>query len=357
MNESTAWELVLHRDTSADERFLYGVTTTGIYCRPSCPSRKPKRDNIAFFSSVEAAERAGFRACQRCRPNRAKSPNPAIQRAREFIDTHIADLSEEKLTLERLGDEAGMSPYHLQRKFKEALGLTPAQYTRARKSQRLKDELKRGETVSRASFGAGYSSSSRAYEDAPTHLGMTPASYKRGGAGAQIDYVIVPTSLGFLLVGATDRGVCAVTLGDNSAMLEAALEEEYPAAMRIRANDPSSTLRTLVESVVASVEGSNAPSEIPLDVQGSAFQWKVWRELQKIPSGETRSYAEIADAIGSPKAVRAVASAIANNRVAVLIPCHRVIRQSGELGGYRWGLERKQRLIEKEHASRGKTTS
>ncbi|HEV7387802.1 MAG TPA: bifunctional DNA-binding transcriptional regulator/O6-methylguanine-DNA methyltransferase Ada [Gemmatimonadaceae bacterium] len=357
MNEATAWELVLHRDASADERFLYGVTTTGIYCRPSCPSRKPKRDNIAFFSSVEAAERAGFRACQRCRPNRAKSPNTAIQRVRDYIDNHIADLSDERITLERLGDEAGMSPYHLQRKFKEALGLSPAQYLRARKSQRLKDELKRGETVSRASFGAGYSSSSRAYEDAPAHLGMTPASYKRGGAGAQIDYVIVTTSLGFLLVGATERGVCAVTLGDEPEHLEAALEEEYPAATRVRAKDPSNSLRTLVEAVVASVEGSHKASEIPLDVQGSAFQWKVWRELQKIPFGETRSYAEIADAIGSPKAVRAVASAIANNRVAVIIPCHRVIRQSGELGGYRWGLERKQSLIAKEQASRGKSTS
>jgi AraC family transcriptional regulator of adaptative response/methylated-DNA-[protein]-cysteine methyltransferase len=250
-----------------------------------------------------------------------------------------------------------MSPYHLQRKFKEALGLSPAQYLRARKSQRLKDELKRGETVSRASFGAGYSSSSRAYEDAPAHLGMTPASYKRGGAGAQIDYVIVTTSLGFLLVGATERGVCAVTLGDEPEHLEAALEEEYPAATRVRAKDPSNSLRTLVEAVVASVEGSHTASEIPLDVQGSAFQWKVWRELQKIPFGETRSYAEIADAIGSPKAVRAVASAIANNRVAVIIPCHRVIRQSGELGGYRWGLERKQSLIAKEQASRGKSTS
>jgi AraC family transcriptional regulator of adaptative response/methylated-DNA-[protein]-cysteine methyltransferase len=357
MNESTAWELVLHRDVSADERFLYGVTTTGIYCRPSCPSRKPKRDNIAFFSSVEAAERAGFRACQRCRPNRAKSPDAAIQRTREFIDNHIADLGEEKITLERLGDEAGMSPYHLQRKFKEAVGLTPAQYMRARKSQRLKDELRRGETVSRASFGAGYSSSSRAYEDASIHLGMTPASYKRGGAGAQIEYVIVPTSLGSLLVGATDRGVCAVTLGDSAGSLEAALAEEYPAATRIRADNPSSSLRTMVEAVVALVEGSSTSSEIPLDVQGSAFQWKVWRELQRIPFGETRSYGDIAKAIGSPKAVRAVASACANNKVAVVIPCHRVVRQTGSLGGYRWGVERKRELIAKERANSGRSTS
>lgn len=357
MNETAAWELVLHRDASADDRFLYGVTTTGIYCRPSCPSRKPKRNNIAFFSSVESAERAGFRACQRCRPNRAKSPNIAIERARDFIDRHVADLSDERITLERLGEESGMSPYHLQRKFKETLGLTPSQYLRARRSERLKEELKRGETVSRASFGAGYSSSSRTYEDAATHLGMTPARYKSGGAGTRIDYVIVPTSLGLLLVGATDRGVCAVTLGDDAAILEDALAREYPAATRTRASDPSSSLRSWVEAIVATVEGSSTPSEIPLDVQASAFQWKVWRELQKIPFGETRSYAAIASAIGSPRAVRAVASAIANNRIAVVIPCHRVIRQSGELGGYRWGLERKQRLIAKEHASRGKSSS
>ncbi|MFL5522557.1 MAG: bifunctional DNA-binding transcriptional regulator/O6-methylguanine-DNA methyltransferase Ada [Gemmatimonadaceae bacterium] len=357
MNEATAWESVLHRDASADDQFLYGVTTTGIYCRPSCPSRKPKRDNVAFFSSIESAERAGFRACQRCRPNRAKAPGTAVARARAYIDRHIADPSEEKITLERLGEVAGMSPYHLQRKFKEGLGLSPAQYIRALKSERMKDELKRGETVSRASFGAGYSSSSRAYEDAARHLGMTPARYKRGGAGTRIEYVIVPTSLGQLLVGATERGVCAVTLGDDGQALEDALQREYPAATRSRVTDPSSSLSAWVEAVVATVEGSNVSAEIPLDVQASAFQWKVWRELQQIPFGETRSYAEIANAIGSPTAVRAVATAIANNRVAVLIPCHRVIRQSGELGGYRWGLERKQRLIAKEQATRGPRTS
>jgi AraC family transcriptional regulator of adaptative response/methylated-DNA-[protein]-cysteine methyltransferase len=266
-------------------------------------------------------------------------------------------MNDEKITLERLGDVAEMSPYHLQRKFKQALGLSPAQYIRAQKSERMKTELKRGETVSRASFGAGYSSSSRVYEDAATHLGMTPAKYKRGGEGTQIEYVIVPTSLGQLLVGATDRGVCAVTLGDDARVLEDALDEEYPAAIRSRATDPSSPISAWVKAVVATVEGATVSSEIPLDVQASAFQWRVWRELQKIPFGETRSYAEIANAIGSPTAVRAVATAIANNRVAVIIPCHRVIRQSGDLGGYRWGIERKQRLIAKEQAARGQRTS
>lgn len=352
MNETIAWESVLHRDESADDRFLYGVTTTGIYCRPSCPSRRPRRDNVAFFSSAEAAERAGFRACQRCRPNRVKSPSRAVQRALDYIDNHIADLSNDRITLEQLGEESGLSPYHLQRKFKAAIGLTPAQYARARKSERLKGELKRGETVSRATFGAGYGSSSRVYEDAGARLGMTPATYKRGGAGTHIQYVIAKTSLGTLLVGATDRGVCAVTLGDDAKNLEAALEREYPAAKRTRVASPASSLAAWVGEIVASVDGQRPAPDIPLDLQASAFQWKVWRELQKIPFGETRSYSEIASTIGSPKAVRAVASACANNRVAVVIPCHRVVRQSGSLGGYRWGLERKRMLLEKERASR-----
>lgn len=357
MNEAVAWESILHRDPSADDRFLYAVTTTGIYCRPSCPSRRPKRGNVAFFSSVEAAERAGFRACQRCRPNHVKSSNRAVERARDYIDTHIADLGEQRITLELLGEKSGLSPYHLQRKFKELLGLTPAQYIRARKSERLKGELKRGETVSRATFGAGYSSSSRVYGSADAQLGMTPATYRRGGAGAHIDYVITGTSLGSLLVAATDRGVCAVTLADDATSLEAALEREYPAATRTRVADPSSSLGGWVAKIVAAVDGESARPDVPIDVQASAFQWKVWRELQKIPFGETRSYGEIANAIGSAKAVRAVANACANNRVAVVVPCHRAVRLDGGLGGYRWGLERKRKLLENERALRDEGTS
>jgi len=357
MNEAKAWESVLQRDPTADDRFLYAVTTTGIYCRPSCPSRRPKRDNVSFFSSAAAAEHAGFRACRRCRPNRVKSPHPAVERARDYIDTHIADLGDERITLELLGEHSGLSPYHLQRKFKELLGLTPAQYIRARKSELLKGELKRGETVSRATFGAGYGSSSRVYGDSDQRLGMTPATYRRGGAGAHIDYVTARTSLGTLLVAATDRGVCAVTLGNDAKTLEAALEREYPAATRTRVATPSSSLGLWVAEIIEAVDSDRVRLDIPLDIQASAFQWKVWRELQKIPFGETRSYGEIATAIGSPKAVRAVASACANNQAAVVIPCHRVVRQSGALGGYRWGLERKRRLLEKEHATREKGAS
>jgi AraC family transcriptional regulator of adaptative response/methylated-DNA-[protein]-cysteine methyltransferase len=351
MNEAIAWESVLRRDASADERLLYGVTTTGIYCRPSCPSRRPKRDNVAFFSSSAAAEHAGFRACQRCTPNRAKSPHRGVERARVYIDSHIGDLGEERITLDLLGEQAGLSPYHLQRKFKEIVGLTPAQYVRARKSERLKGELKRGETVSRATFGAGYGSSSRVYGESDKTLGMTPATYRRGGAGARIEYVTAKTSLGTLLVGATNRGVCAVTLGNSVKVLEEGLEREYPAATRTRVRTPSHSLGMWVAEIIESVDSDRVRLDIPLDIQASAFQWRVWRELQKIPFGETRSYGEIATAIGAPKAVRAVASACANNRAAIVIPCHRVVRQGGALGGYRWGLERKRRLLEKEHAT------
>src|SRR5438132_4306273 len=298
MNEAIAWESVLHRDRSADDRVLYGVKTTGIYCRPSCPSRRPKRDNVAFFSSVEAAEGAGFRACRRCRPNRVKSENRAVELARAYIDSHVPDLNDERITLELLGGQAGLSPYHLQRKFKELIGLTPAQYIRARKSERLKGELKRGETVSRASFGAGYGSSSRVYDDAGARLGMTPATYRRGGAGTQIDYVIAATSLGALLVAATDRGVCAVQLGDSAENLEAALEHEYPAASATRVAPSTSSLGVWVEEIINAIDGTSTRPDVPIDVKASAFQWKVWRELQKITLGETRSYGEIASAIG-----------------------------------------------------------
>lgn len=358
VNESTAWKSVLHRDARSDGAFVYAVATTGIYCRPSCPSRRPKRGNVRFFYSAKAAERAGFRACQRCLPQSAAKPGSvAVGRARDYIDRRLTEDGGEAITLDRIASEAGLSPHHLQRRFKDIIGLTPAQYVRARKSERLKNELRRGETVSRATYGAGYGSSSRVYESAATQLGMTPATYQRGGAGAHIDYVLAKTSLGYLLVAATERGLCAVTLGDDTSKLESALAAEYPAAIRERVTAPSSALGAWVGDVVASLDGERSGADIPLDVQASAFQWKVWSELRKIPVGETRSYTEVAVAIGSPKAARAVAMACANNRVAVVIPCHRVVRQGGELGGYRWGLERKRQLIEKERAARNAAAS
>ena len=360
INESRAWSSVLSRDKASDGDFIYAVVTTGIYCRPSCPSKRPHRENVKFFPSVELAEREGFRACQRCSPGKAGDSIAAIQRARSFIDRSVNEFGEERLTLDRIAREAGISPHHLQRRFKAVVGVTPAEYSRARRSEKLKLELRRGETVSRATFGAGYGSSSRVYESADAQLGMTPATYQRGGAGVRIDYVVAKTSLGYLLVAATNRGVCAVTLGDDPALLEARLAAEYPAATRERVDNgdaltantaPSAALSSWVSDIVAAVESGRTGSDLPLDLEATAFQWKVWRELQKIPAGETRSYSDIAAAIGSPKAVRAVASACAQNRVALVIPCHRVLRSGGELGGYRWGIERKQKLLEKESAA------
>ena len=358
IDESKAWTSVLARDESTDPSLVYAVATTGIYCRPSCPSRRPKRDNVTFFSSAQAAERSGFRACLRCRPNKErKKIDDAVARARDYIDSSLLELSDDRITLEVLAEKAGMSPFHLQRKFKATLGLSPAAYVRARKSERLKSELRRGETVSRATYGAGYGSSSRVYDGASTQLGMTPATYRRGGSGMQIEYVIARTSLGALLVAATERGVCAVTLGDDSEALEKSLAAEFPAAERVRALAPSSSLGAWIADIVSSLDGEKTQADIPIDVQASAFQWKVWRALQQIPFGETRSYGEIAREIGSPRGARAVATACANNRVAVIIPCHRVIRSGGALGGYRWGLERKQSLLDRERSARERGTS
>jgi AraC family transcriptional regulator of adaptative response/methylated-DNA-[protein]-cysteine methyltransferase len=369
LSETTAWNSVLSRDETADGAFVYAVATTGIYCRPSCPSRRPKRGNVRFFYSAKAAERAGFRACQRCLPKNGVSLSTlAVARARDYIDRQLAENGAEGMTLDRIAEEVGLSPHHLQRRFKAIIGLTPAQYARAVRSERLKQELRRGETVSRAVYGAGYGSSSRLYEGANAQLGMTPATYQRGGAGVSIEYVIAETSLGSLLVAATEKGICSVMLGDAAEMLEERLAAEYPSAQRryvpvdgsVLANaSTSSRLARWVRQVVANVDGEHGVSatDIPLDLKASAFQWKVWRELQKIPAGETRSYSEIAAAIGSPKAVRAVASACASNRAALVIPCHRVVRRGGELGGYRWGIERKQKLLEKESAARKDVSS
>jgi AraC family transcriptional regulator of adaptative response/methylated-DNA-[protein]-cysteine methyltransferase len=353
VNEVTAWKSVLHRDQRADGAFVYAVATTGIYCRPSCPSRRPKRGNVRFFYSAKAAERAGFRACQRCGKGSAGSNAlAAVERARAFIDESIVQSGDERVTLDVIAREARLSPHHLQRRFKEIVGLTPAQYARARRNEKLKRELRNGETVSRATYGAGYGSSSRVYESADAQLGMTPATYQRGGAGAHISYVVANTSLGHLLVAATERGICSVTLGEKVEALQAGLATEYPAAQREQVTHAGNALEAWVTEIVANLDNGRATSSLPLDLQATAFQWKVWRELQRIPAGETRSYSEVAAAIGSPKATRAVASACAKNQVALIIPCHRVVRRGGQLGGYRWGVDRKRELIEKERAAR-----
>ncbi|HEU4564519.1 MAG TPA: bifunctional DNA-binding transcriptional regulator/O6-methylguanine-DNA methyltransferase Ada [Gemmatimonadaceae bacterium] len=344
------WRAVEARDGAWDGRFVYAVTSTGVYCRPSCPSRRPRRRNVRFFEAPAAAEREGFRACRRCRPSDQPRAVECATRARELLDAHLASGEDGRITLAALGERVGMSPFHLQRVFKSLFGLTPAEYQRARRSDRFKAELKRGETVSRATYGAGFGSSSRAYEVAESHLGMTPATYRRGGEGVTIHHRTVPCSYGHLLVAATDRGLCAVMLGDDPAALERDLAAEYPRAALERGADCGAPLGEWVDAIVSYLDAEGAPPVLPLDVRATAFQWRVWRALQEIPPGETRSYAEVAAAIGAPSAVRAVAGACANNRVALVIPCHRVVRTGGELAGYRWGVERKRRLLEGERA-------
>ena len=340
--DDSRWTAVLGRDEASDGRFVYAVASTGIYCRPSCPSRRPRRNQVRFFSSPSAAETEGFRACRRCEPRKSEpDARRRVREAREYLDRHL----DETVTLERLGAAVGLSPYHLQRSFRRQTGMSPKAYADARRMERMKAGLRKGDTVSRATYDAGYTSTSRAYDHARARIGMTPAAYRRGGAGLRIRYTTLPTSLGVLLVAATDRGLCAVTLGDSVKALEDGLRDEYPAA-RIEAGDDQ--LRAWTTAVVDRLEGSGTAPSPPLDVQGTAFQMRVWEELQRIPMGSTRSYSEVARAIGHPTAARAVAGACAGNPVAVVIPCHRVVRETGEPGGYRWGAERKRAILERE---------
>lgn len=349
IDETTAWNAVVRRDAAWDGRFVYAVATTGVFCRPSCPSRRALRKNVSFHATPEAAARAGFRACKRCRPDGTTNAEACVAEVRRLLDAHVAE-GGERPTLDRLADAVGMSPFHLQRTFKALVGATPAEYVRVRRGERFKAELRGGETVSRATYGAGYGSSSRAYADAAALLGMTPARYRRGGRGMTIRYVVAPCSLGSVLVAGTERGLCAVSLGDDVAALERALRAEYPAAAveaaeSLGAGDP---LAGWVGAIVAYLDARGAAPRAPVDVEGTPFQRRVWDALREIPAGETRSYAEVAAAIGAPRAARAVAAACAGNRVALVIPCHRVVREGGAVSGYRWGVERKRALLERE---------
>ncbi len=338
-----AWKAVLARDAAEDGRFVFAVATTGVYCRPSCPSRRPNRENVSFFSGPPAAEAAGFRACLRCRPASDEAPAAvrAVRRAVAFLETH----ADEKVPLAALARVAGLSPFHFQRTFKKIVGVSPKRYADARKADRLKALLKSGSGVAAAGFEAGYGSSSRTYAAASRHLGATPASYARGGAGLHVRWATVATPLGRLLVGATDRGVCFVTLGDSDGALKASLRREYPEAILER--DPGA-LGDWTSAIAASLSGPEDLSAIPLDFRATTFQRRVFEALRRIPRGETRSYAELAEAIGKPSAVRSVASACARNPVALLVPCHRIVRSDGETGGYRWGEERKKEILKNE---------
>jgi len=333
------WRIVLARDRRYDGAFVYAVRSTGIYCRPSCASRRPRRGQVTFFPIPEAAEREGFRACRRCRPADAASGDPAVALVREACRALEASDAPDVGTLAR---RLGQRPHGLLRAFKRVLGITPRQYRDARRVARFKHELKRRPHVSPAVYEAGYGSSSRVYERADAQLGMTPATYARGGVGTEIAFAVVPCSLGRLLVAATPRGVCRISLGDDAAALEADLAAEFPAA-RIRKD--RSTLEDAVTAILGYLDGSEPHLALPLDIRATAFQRRVWQELQRIPYGETRSYADIARRIGHPTASRAVARACATNPAALVIPCHRVVREDGDLGGYRWGLDRKKALI------------
>ncbi len=340
-DEERRWQSVLARDAEADGAFVYAVRTTGIYCRPICPSRRPRREHVAFFALPAAAEQSGFRACRRCHPEQAIIRDPQVDVVQRICRA-IAANPEEPPTLASLGAAVGLSPYHMQRTFKRVMGITPRQYADACRMNRLKDELRKGEAVTSALYGAGYGSPSRLYERAPAQLGMTPAVYRRGGAGMQMHYTVVPCPLGLLLVAATERGICAITLGDTDDALADGLKREYPAAEIAR---DAFGLDRAVEAIIRHLHGQEPHLDLPLDVQATAFQWRVWEALQAIPYGSTRSYGEIARAIGQPTAARAVAQACATNRVALAIPCHRVVREGGDLGGYRWGVERKRTLL------------
>ncbi|MGI8587742.1 MAG: bifunctional DNA-binding transcriptional regulator/O6-methylguanine-DNA methyltransferase Ada [Chloroflexia bacterium] len=345
MDEERCWQAVVEKDRRMDGAFVYGVRSTGIYCRPSCPSRRPGRAQVRFFAGPEVAEADGFRACLRCRPTDDARPLPgtdAVAQACRLLDT-----AEEPLTLADLGRTVGFSPAHLQRVFKRATGVTPRAYAAARRAARFKAAVQGGESVGAAGYTAGYGSSSRLYEAAPQELGMTPATYKKGGAGQRIGYTTAACPLGRLLVAATDRGICMISLGDEDATLEAALRAEYPAAAIERGG---TGLDAAVEAILRRLRGERQALDLPLDVRATAFQRRVWEALSAIPYGETRSYREIAASIGVPGASRAVGRACAINPVPLIVPCHRAVGSDGDLTGYRWGLERKAALLAGERA-------
>lgn len=336
------WQQVVARDARQDGRFVFAVRTTGVYCRPSCPSRRPRRNSVEFFPTPNEAERAGYRACLRCKPTEISSQAQYVARTRRILDN-----AEGLVTLPQLSKQVGLSPFHLQRLFKRATGLSPREYQSARRMQHVKHGLRKGDDVTTALYDAGFGSSSRLYEKAPQQLGMTPGEYKRGGAGANITFAIAPSPLGRLLVASTERGLCAVRFGENAAGLERDLRAEFHAA-EVHRDDAA--MKQYLEPLLAVIRGENTLVDLPLDVRATAFQMKVWEKLRLIPRGETRSYSDIARAIGNPDAVRAVARACASNPVALAIPCHRVIRSNSEESGYRWGVERKQKLLRQERA-------
>lgn len=337
------WSLVLARDARADGRFVYAVRSTGVFCRPSCPSRRPRRENVEFFESPVQAEQAGYRACRRCSPQERNPQAQKIEAACRYIDDNL-DIT---LSLTAISRHVAVSPFHFQRLFKRILGISPRQYQQARRAGKFRQALLSEGRVTDAIYEAGYSSSSRAYESIPAQLGMTPSAFRRKGEGVEIRYTVLPSELGKLLIATTERGVCAVRFGESDAALLRELKHDFGAAEISRDDHRLARLAGQVKQLLA---GSAGSLNIPIDIQGTAFQQLVWETLRKIPSGETRSYAQVAASIGRPKAVRAVANACASNPVALVVPCHRVVQKNGSLAGYRWGVKRKAALLEKEEA-------
>jgi AraC family transcriptional regulator of adaptative response/methylated-DNA-[protein]-cysteine methyltransferase len=340
------WVAVQKKDRRYDGKFVFAVASTGIFCVPSCPSRRARKENVVFFSRPEEAEAAGFGACLRCKP-KDEGARSRQKRTIDEVCSFIDKNPDRKVTLAVLSDRLGISPFHLQRTFKRAVGITPRQYAEKSKLDTAKLLLKRGESVRKSTYGAGHNSVSWLYSNGEGILGMDPSSYKEGGAGMRISYHITGCRLGRLLVAGTDHGVCAVSLGDSDETLRLRLRNEYPNA-EIGGDDDKPT--GWVDRILTYIEATRPHHlhDLPLDIRATSFQYRVWRELRSIPCGWTKSYTEIARRVGSPKATRAVANACAANPVAIVIPCHRAVRKSGELGGYRRGPERKRALLEKE---------
>lgn len=340
LSDAERWRAVVRRDRGMNGAFVYAVRSTGIYCRVGCPARRPRRSQVEFFPVPAAAERAGYRPCRRCRPKDAVRKHPQVQLVERAC--RALDAGSERVTLAELGRRLAVSPTHLQRVFTRVAGISPRAYAAARRERALRAALRQGRSVSGALYDAGYGSPSRVYERRSRSIGMTPATYRAGGRGERIFWATADSTLGRVLVAATSRGICFVSLGDGEERVVQALGDEFPQAERVR---DDAILGPFLQAVLERLEGRESHQELPLDIRATAFQRRVWDELRKIPVGETVTYTELARRIGRPRAVRAVAGACARNNVAVVIPCHRVVRSDGGLGGYRWGIERKRRLL------------
>ncbi|WP_411726520.1 bifunctional DNA-binding transcriptional regulator/O6-methylguanine-DNA methyltransferase Ada [Methyloglobulus sp.] len=342
-SNDSRWIAVLTRNAEADGTFYYAVKTTGVYCRPSCPARTAKPENVQFYDSAQDAKAAGFRPCLRCKPDQ---PSLQTQQASKIAEVcRLIEMAESEPNLAEMAALAGLSVHHFHRLFKAITGLTPKAYATAHRAKRVRKELAQCNTVTKAIYEAGYNSNSRFYEKSPQMLGMTPTNYRAGGANSQIRFAIGECSLGSILIALSERGVCAIALGDDPECLSRELQDRFPQAELIGGD---SDFEQLIAKVIGFVEAPSLGLTLPLDVRGTAFQQRVWQALQEIPSGTTVSYAEIAKRIGQPKAVRAVAGACAANTLAIAIPCHRVVRTNGSLSGYRWGVKRKAELLRRE---------